>query len=106
LNSVALIELECQYSCLWLITIDVSNVQIGGYMPHKEETDTLLRDLIERIEVLTKVVSIQVAADKSTTERARVLKLAGLDNQTIADVLNTSPGTVRTLTSNLRARGR
>ncbi len=64
----------------------------------------LLRDLIEKVEVLTKVVSIQVAADKSTTERARILKMAGLDNQTIADILNTSPGTIRTLTANLRSR--
>jgi DNA-binding NarL/FixJ family response regulator len=75
-------------------------------MPHSENTERLLHDLIEKVEVLTKVVSIQVAADKSTTERARVLKMAGLDNQTIADILNTSPGTIRTLTSNLRGRGR
>ncbi len=75
-------------------------------MPESENMETLLRDLIEKVEVLTKVVSIQVAADKSTTERARVLKMAGLDNQTIADILNTSPGTIRTLTSNLRGRGR
>jgi DNA-binding NarL/FixJ family response regulator len=73
-------------------------------MPKSANTERLLRDLIERVEVLIKVVSIQVAADKSTTERARVLKMAGLDNQTIADILNTSPGTIRTLTSNLRGR--
>lgn len=75
-------------------------------MPHNGNTEKLLRDLIEKIDVLTKVVSIQVAADKSTTERARVLKMAGLDNQSIADILNTSTGTIRTLTSNLRGRGR
>ena len=75
-------------------------------MPRIENTDALLRDLIEKIEVLTKVVSIQVAADKSTTERARILKMAGLDNQTIADILNTSPGTIRVLTANLRSRRR
>ena len=75
-------------------------------MPHTDNTDRLLRDLIEKIEVLTKVVSIQVAGDKSTTERARVLKMAGLDNHSIADILNTSPATIRTLTSNLRGRRR
>jgi DNA-binding NarL/FixJ family response regulator len=77
-------------------------------MPQRraEGVEGLLRNLIEKVEVLTKVVSIQVAADKSTTERARVLKMAGLDNQTIADILNTSPATIRTLTSNLRVRGR
>jgi len=69
-----------------------------------ETTETLLRDLIEKVEILTKVVGIQVAVGESTTERARVLKMAGLDNQTIADILNTSVGTIRTLTSNLRAR--
>ncbi len=73
-------------------------------MPESGNMERLLRDLIEKVEVLTKVVSIQVAADKSTTERARILKMAGLDNQTIADILNTSPGTIRTLTSNLRGR--
>ncbi len=75
-------------------------------MPRGENTERLLRDLIDKIDVLTKVVSIQVASDKSTTERARVLKMAGLDNQSIADILNTSPATIRTLTSNLRGRRR
>jgi hypothetical protein len=75
-------------------------------MPRGENTERLLRDLIEKIDVLTKVVSIQVASDKSTTERARVLKMAGLDNQSIADILNTSSATIRTLTSNLRGRRR
>ncbi len=57
------------------------------------------------IEILTqilKVEAIQAASNKSVTEGARLLKLAGLDNQTIAEVLNTSPATVRTLTANLR----
>jgi DNA-binding CsgD family transcriptional regulator len=70
-------------------------------------TDQLLFTLIERIETLTKVVAIQVGAEKSVTERARLLKMAGLDNATIADVLNTTTGTVRNLTANLRReRGR
>jgi DNA-binding NarL/FixJ family response regulator len=69
-------------------------------------TEKLLSDLIRKIETLIKVTSIQVGADKSTTERARLLKMAGLDNQTIAEVLNTSAATIRTLTSNLRATRR
>jgi DNA-binding NarL/FixJ family response regulator len=73
-------------------------------MLHDNSTERLLRDLIEKIQILTKVVGVQVAADKSITERARVLKTAGLDNQSIADVLNTSVATIRTVTSNLRAR--
>jgi len=67
-----------------------------------DHTEKLLADLIEKVDVLIKISSIQVGADKSMTERARLLKMAGLDNQTIAAVLNTSPATIRTLTSNLR----
>ena len=62
--------------------------------------------VIELLSQILKVQAIQAASDKSVTEGARLLKLAGLDNQTIAEVLNTSPGTVRTLTANLRASGR
>jgi DNA-binding NarL/FixJ family response regulator len=75
-------------------------------MAESPSTDVLLRELIEKIETLIKVAGIQVASDKSMTERARVLKLAGLDNQSIADILNTSVGTIRTLTSNLRSTRR
>ena len=73
-------------------------------MTETGSTEKLLRELIERIDVLTKVVSVQVAADKSMTDRARVLKMAGVDNQSIADILNTSSATIRALTSNLRRR--
>lgn len=52
---------------------------------------------------ILRVQAIQAASSKSVTEGARLLKLAGLDNQTIADVLNTSAATVRTLTANLRS---
>lgn len=62
--------------------------------------------VIEILNQILRVEAIQVASSKSVTEGARLLKLAGLDNQTIAEVLNTSPATVRTLTANLRsARG-
>jgi DNA-binding NarL/FixJ family response regulator len=67
--------------------------------------ERLLAELNEKLDVLIKVSSIQVGADKSTTERARLLKMAGVDNRTIADVLNTSVAVVRTLTSNLRKKG-
>lgn len=60
--------------------------------------------LIELLTQILKVEAIQAASDKSVTEGARLLKLAGLDNQTIAEVLNTSPGTIRTLTANLRSK--
>ena len=73
-------------------------------MPPTNE-EKLLAELNEKLDVLIKVVCIQVGEDKSTTERARLLKLAGVDNQTIALVLNTSAQVVRTLTSNLRRKG-
>ena len=62
--------------------------------------------ILEKLDQILRVLSIQVGADKSMTERARLLKLAGLENQAIADVLNTTIETVRTLTSNLRKSGR
>ncbi len=73
-------------------------------MPPTNE-EKLLGELKDKLDVLIKVVSIQVGEDKSTTERARLLKMAGVDNQTIADVLNTSVPVIRTLTSNLRKKG-
>jgi DNA-binding CsgD family transcriptional regulator len=57
--------------------------------------------LLQRLDQILRVLAIQVGEGLSVTERARLLKVAGLDNQTIADVLNTTPATVRTLTSNL-----
>lgn len=75
-------------------------------MPGMTSEARFLADLNEKLDTLIRVVSVQVGADKSMTERARLLKMAGLDNQTIADVLNTSTAVVRTLTSNLRTRGR
>jgi len=65
------------------------------------KTDEKIADLLSQI---LRVQAIQAASDKSITDGARLLKLAGLDNQTIADVLNTSAATVRTLTANLRTR--
>jgi len=62
--------------------------------------------ILEKLDQILRVLSIQIGADKSLTERARMLKLAGLENQAIADVLNTSVETVRTLTSNLRTKAK
>jgi len=60
----------------------------------------------DKLDLILRVLALQVAADKSITERARLLKMAGLDNKTIAEVLNTSDATIRTLTSNLRSKKR
>jgi hypothetical protein len=63
-------------------------------------TEQKILDVLTRI---LRVQAIQLSADKSITDGARLLKLAGLDNQTIADVLNTSAATVRSVTTNLRS---
>jgi DNA-binding CsgD family transcriptional regulator len=73
-------------------------------MREENSVETLLQDLNDKLDVLIKVTGIQVGQDKSMTERARLLKMAGVDNQTIADVLNTSVAAVRTYTTNLRVR--
>jgi DNA-binding CsgD family transcriptional regulator len=68
-------------------------------------TDELLQEVVRKLDQLIRITSLQGAADRSITESARMLKTAGLDNLTIAEILNTSPATVRTLTSNLRKKG-
>lgn len=63
-----------------------------------------MKKIMAQLDLILRVLAIQVAEDKSLTERARLLKIAGMDNKTIAEVLNTSDATIRTLTSNLRKR--
>ena len=63
---------------------------------------TIDKQVVELLEQILRVQAIQVASGKGVTEAARLLKLADLDNQTIAEVLNTTPATVRAVTSNLR----
>jgi len=58
--------------------------------------------VLEILDKILKVLSIQVAADKSMTERARLLKVAGLDNATIATVLNTSVNSISVLTAGVK----
>lgn len=65
---------------------------------------SLEEQMLGRLDQILRVLSLQVAADKSITERARLLKLAGMDNRTIAEVLNTTDATIRALTANLRTR--
>jgi hypothetical protein len=62
--------------------------------------------IIGLLEQLVRVQALQVAQNRSVTEGARLLKQVGLDNQTIALVMNTSPAVIRTVTSNLFSSGR
>ncbi len=65
-----------------------------------------IENLDEKLDLIINLLAFLAASDKSITEGARLLKMAGLDNRTIANVLNTTEGTVRVVTSNLRARPR
>lgn len=60
-------------------------------------------DIIERLDLILNVLALQVGQGQSVTERVRLLKLAGLDNKTIGQVLNTSTDVVRALASNLKS---
>ena len=60
--------------------------------------------VLETLEKVLKVLSLQVASEKSMTERARLLKAAGLDNQTIAEVLNTTTKTISVLTAGVKKK--
>ena len=60
------------------------------------------QEITERLDKILLLLALQVASDKSITEGARLLKMAGIDNQTIASVLNTTDATVRSVTANLR----
>lgn len=60
--------------------------------------------LLEKLDTLIRLIALQIASDRSVTEGAQALKLAGVDVKTIAKVLNTSEATVRTLTSGVRGR--
>lgn len=60
--------------------------------------------IIEKLDQILKVIAIQIANDKNTGERVHLLKVAGLDNQTIADILETSVNTVKVLVSQHKAK--
>lgn len=66
-----------------------------------KSNDEMILDLLEKI---LRVLALQLGSEKSITERAGLLKIAGLDNRTIADILGTTDATIRALTTNLRAK--
>jgi hypothetical protein len=68
-------------------------------MPRTSEAR--LFDLLDQI---LNVLALQVEPELSITERARRLKLAGLDNNRIAAVLNTTSSAVSVMTSHLRIK--
>lgn len=73
-------------------------------LSEKIEKESLkkLDQILKKLDQILRVLSVQASSGSSLTERARLLKIAGLDNATIADVLNTSQGTIRVMTAHLR----
>src|SRR5687767_889132 len=88
------------FAALFLNQSTSTFVDDRGRFLMKQNEDEIV-DLLTKI---LRVLAFQVSSGTSVTDGARALKFAGLDNQMIADVLNTSPATVRSLTANLRAK--
>lgn len=59
-------------------------------------------EIINRLDKILRILAVQVSMERSMTEAVYLLGLADLDNNTIAEVLNTSPATVRALKSDIR----
>lgn len=62
--------------------------------------------IIDKLDKILRVLSLQVGMDKSITETAKLLKGVGIDNKTIASVLNTTEATIRAVLSQSRKYGK
>jgi hypothetical protein len=62
-----------------------------------DKIDRLLEDISNKLDSILRVLSLQVTADLSMTDAAELLKKTGMDNRTIAAVLNTNPEVIRVL---------
>jgi hypothetical protein len=60
--------------------------------------------ILEKLEQILKVLAIQIGSDKSPGERVHLLRIAGLDYKTIAEILETRVETVRVLASQYKAK--
>jgi transcriptional regulator GlxA family with amidase domain len=78
--------------------LDLIATRREDWMASKTAEQTIL----ERLDQIVRILALQVAGDRSVTDGVWLLKLAGLDNKTIAEVMNTSESGVRALLSNQR----
>lgn len=62
-------------------------------------------DLVAKLDALVRLVALQLIGDKTATEAIRVLGRSGLDNELIAEIVGTTPGTVRGTLSRARRKG-
>jgi hypothetical protein len=65
-------------------------------------TTSIDQTIADRLDQIVRILALQVAGDRSVTDGVWLLKLAGLDNKTIAEVMNTTESAVRALLSNQR----
>jgi len=62
--------------------------------------------ILEKLDQILKVLAIELGNDKSAGERVHLLRIAGLDYKTIAEILETKVETVRVLASQYKVRRR
>jgi len=60
--------------------------------------------MLERLDQILKVLAIQLGDDKNAGERVHLLRIAGLDYKTIAEILETKVETVRVLASQYKTK--
>ena len=65
---------------------------------------TTTQDLGSKMDALIRLTAIQVLGDKTGAEAIAVLGRAGLDNELIAEIVGTTPATVRGALSRVRRR--
>ncbi len=64
------------------------------------------QDLASKMDALIRLTALQVLGDKTGAEAISVLGRAGLDNDLIAEIVGTTPATVRGALSRVRRRAR
>ncbi len=63
------------------------------------------QDLASKLDTLIRLSALQVLGEKSGAEAIVLLGRAGLDTDLIADIVGTTPATVRAALSRARRRG-
>jgi DNA-binding CsgD family transcriptional regulator len=62
------------------------------------------QDLTAKMDALVRLTALQVLGDKTGSEAIAILGRAGLDNDLIAEIVGTTPATVRGALSRVRRR--
>jgi DNA-binding CsgD family transcriptional regulator len=64
------------------------------------------QDLGPRLDALVRLAALQLLGDRTGAEAILLLGRAGLDNDLVADLVGTSPATVRATLSRARRKGK